>query len=47
MESKHPTSVPSVFADGHVVLLAVGIDTQVLGAICTRNGGELISHPPD
>lgn len=47
MESKHPMSVPSVFADGHVVLLSVSIDKEVLGAICTRNGGELISNPPD
>ena len=40
MESLHTTGVPALYADGHVVLLPLSIDLQVLGAACTRNGGE-------
>lgn len=43
MESWHKAGVPVTFADGHVSLLSLYIDTQVLGSLCTRNGGETIS----
>ncbi|MGN6136450.1 MAG: DUF1559 family PulG-like putative transporter [Aureliella sp.] len=43
MESKHPLGVPALYADGHVAFLSLYMDTQVLGAICTRNGGEVVS----
>lgn len=43
MESQHPQGVPVVFADGHVTLLSLYMDTETLGAICTRNGNEVIS----
>lgn len=40
MESKHPMGVPALYSDGHVTLLSLSIDVKVLGAACTRNGGE-------
>lgn len=43
MESRHPQGVPVVFADGHVTLLSLYIDIEILGALCTRNGGEVIA----
>lgn len=42
MESKHPAGVPALYADGHVALLSLYIDTKILGAQCTRNGGEVV-----
>ena len=44
MESQHPMGVPAVYADGHVTLLPLTIDTNVLGALCTRNGGESLTQ---
>lgn len=44
MESKHPQGVPALYTDGHVTLLPLSIDTKVLGAVCTRNGGESLTH---
>lgn len=41
MESNHPMGVPALYADGHVSFLSLSIDTSVLGAYCTRNGGEV------
>lgn len=43
MESKHPQGVPVAFVDGHVTLLSLYMDTQTLGAICTRNGNEVVA----
>jgi prepilin-type N-terminal cleavage/methylation domain-containing protein/prepilin-type processing-associated H-X9-DG protein len=43
MESKHPQGVPAAFVDGHVTLLSLYVDTQVLGALCTRDGNEIVS----
>jgi prepilin-type processing-associated H-X9-DG protein/prepilin-type N-terminal cleavage/methylation domain-containing protein len=40
--SRHPQGANALFADGHVVLLDETIATQVLGGLCTRNGGETI-----
>jgi prepilin-type processing-associated H-X9-DG protein len=41
--SHHPSGAHGLFADGHVRLLTDDISEQVLGAICTRNGAEVIS----
>jgi prepilin-type processing-associated H-X9-DG protein len=38
--SYHPGGAHGLFADGHVRFLSRTIDKQVLGAVCTRNGGE-------
>lgn len=38
--SFHPGGAEGLFADGHVQFLSRTMDKQVLGAICTRNGGE-------
>lgn len=38
--SRHPQGAQVLFADGHVKLLSESIDARVLGAGCTRNGGE-------
>ena len=35
--------VPAAFVDGHVTLLSLYVDTQVLGALCTRDGNEIVS----
>lgn len=43
MESHHPQGVPVAFVDGHVTLLSLYVDTEILGALCTRNGNEVIS----
>ncbi|MGN6544892.1 MAG: DUF1559 family PulG-like putative transporter [Aureliella sp.] len=43
MESKHPQGVPVAFSDGHVTLLSLFIDTKALGAMCTRNGNEVVA----
>lgn len=44
MESKHPMGVPIAYVDGHVSLLSLYTDVKVLGAICTRNGGEHVAQ---
>jgi prepilin-type N-terminal cleavage/methylation domain-containing protein len=41
LHSEHPSGAFGLFADGHVVLLTDQIDPTVLGAACTRNGGEI------
>ncbi len=38
--SKHPQGAQVLFLDGHNQLLSESMDSLVLGAICTRNGGE-------
>ncbi len=38
----HTVGVSSVFADGHTGFLTDDLDSLVLGAYCTRNGGEQI-----
>ena len=38
--SLHPGGAHGLFADSHIQLLARTIDKAVLGAICSRNGGE-------
>jgi prepilin-type N-terminal cleavage/methylation domain-containing protein/prepilin-type processing-associated H-X9-DG protein len=40
LHSRHPAGACGLFADGHVLLLGDGVSSYVLGAICTRNGGE-------
>ena len=41
--SQHPAGVQFVFADGHVSLLATGIDREVYSALGTRAGSETIA----
>lgn len=38
----HVVGVNALFADGHTTLLTDQLDFEVLGAYCTRNGGEQI-----
>ncbi|MGC8641788.1 MAG: DUF1559 domain-containing protein [Isosphaeraceae bacterium] len=44
--SLHPGGADCLFADGHVRFLSQEIDPSVWRALGTRNGGEVISHPP-
>ena len=41
--SLHPGGAHGLFADSHIQLLARTIDKSALGAICSRNGGEVIA----
>jgi prepilin-type N-terminal cleavage/methylation domain-containing protein/prepilin-type processing-associated H-X9-DG protein len=41
--SFHPGGANAVFADGHVQFLKVGMSIQVLAALVTRAGGEIVS----
>ncbi len=41
--SLHPGGAHGLFADSHIQFLARTIDKQVLGAVCSRNGGEAIA----
>jgi prepilin-type N-terminal cleavage/methylation domain-containing protein/prepilin-type processing-associated H-X9-DG protein len=41
--SFHPSGANAVFADGHVQFLKVGMSIQVLAALVTRAGGEIVS----
>jgi prepilin-type N-terminal cleavage/methylation domain-containing protein len=41
--SLHPGGAHGLFADSHIQLIARTIDKQILGAICSRNGGEAIA----
>ena len=43
MESKHPMGVTTAYVDGHVAFLSLYIDEKTLGAMCTRNGGEVVN----
>jgi prepilin-type processing-associated H-X9-DG protein len=38
--SFHPGGAQAWFCDGHVRVIRQGIDPEVLGALCTRNGAE-------
>lgn len=38
--SLHPGGAHGLFADGHLQFLSRSMDKLVLGAVCTRNGGE-------
>jgi prepilin-type N-terminal cleavage/methylation domain-containing protein/prepilin-type processing-associated H-X9-DG protein len=40
LHSYHPGGAYGLFADGHVQFLTDAIAPMVLGALCTRNGGE-------
>jgi prepilin-type processing-associated H-X9-DG protein len=42
--SRHPNGAHGLFGDGHVRFLILTMDRQVLGAICTRNGGESFAN---
>lgn len=39
--SRHPQGAQVLYLDGHNQLLSEFMDSQVLGAICTRNGSEV------
>ena len=43
LTSQHPGGVNALFADGSVHFLKNSTNTQVLAALCTRNGGEIVS----
>lgn len=43
--SMHPGGASAVFADGHVRWLSRSTAAEVIGALCTRNGGETVSLP--
>ena len=43
IRSMHPYGANGLFADGAVLFLEESIDMELLAAICTRNGNELIS----
>ena len=45
LHSNHPGGAQGLFADGHVQFLSDEIAPTVLGAICTRNGGETETFP--
>ena len=42
LQSRHPSGANGLFADGHVVLIDDSISSGVLGAMCTRNGGDYV-----
>ena len=44
IRSEHRGGANAVFADGAAVFLADATDLAVLAAICTRAGGETVSH---
>jgi prepilin-type processing-associated H-X9-DG protein/prepilin-type N-terminal cleavage/methylation domain-containing protein len=41
--SRHPGGVNCLFGDGHVSFLHENVDAEVLYAICTRDGGEMVA----
>ena len=43
--SLHPGGAYVGFADGHVQFLSRSTDTALIGALCTRDGGEPVSLP--
>lgn len=43
--SFHPHGANTAFADGRVQFLSQGTAEYLLGAFCTRSGGELITEP--
>lgn len=42
--SLHGTGAQAVFCDGSVHFLSMSVDAEVIGAMCTRDGGESISE---
>jgi prepilin-type N-terminal cleavage/methylation domain-containing protein/prepilin-type processing-associated H-X9-DG protein len=42
VSSDHAAGANVLFADGHVTLITEELDRKILGAYCTRNGGEII-----
>ena len=47
IRSKHPSGANGVFCDGSVHFLSESMDLEVLAAICTRAGGEVVQWPND
>jgi prepilin-type N-terminal cleavage/methylation domain-containing protein len=45
--SLHPGGAHGLLADAHVQFLSRSIDKDVLGALCTRNGGEVVQSFSD
>jgi prepilin-type N-terminal cleavage/methylation domain-containing protein/prepilin-type processing-associated H-X9-DG protein len=45
LTSQHPAGVNAVFGDGSVRFLKDSLSLNVLSALCTRAGGEVISDP--
>jgi prepilin-type N-terminal cleavage/methylation domain-containing protein/prepilin-type processing-associated H-X9-DG protein len=45
IRSKHPGGANGAFCDGSVHFLAESMDLEILAAICTRSGGEVIRWP--
>ena len=45
MRSKHTGGVNALFCDGSARFLGENMDLIVLAALCTRAGGEVVSHP--
>jgi len=45
IRSKHPGGANGLFCDGSVQFLGESMNLNVLAALCTRAGGELISRP--
>lgn len=43
IRSLHPGGAMAVFCDGHVRFLSESMDMESLAAICTRDGGEVVS----
>jgi prepilin-type processing-associated H-X9-DG protein len=43
LTSQHPGGVNALFADGSVHFLKNQTDTRVTAALCTRDGGEVVS----
>jgi prepilin-type N-terminal cleavage/methylation domain-containing protein/prepilin-type processing-associated H-X9-DG protein len=44
IRSKHPRGANGLMADGSVQFLREDLDLKVLAALCTRNGGEIVSE---
>lgn len=43
LSSKHPSSVGTCFADGHIQFLSKDTNKETLAHLCTRSGGEVIT----
>ena len=44
LASRHPGGVNALLADGSARFFKQTIDRRVLGALCTRSGGEILTH---
>jgi prepilin-type processing-associated H-X9-DG protein len=42
--SSHAGGANVAFADGHILFLSAAVEPRVVGALCTRNGGENITR---